>query len=211
MLKFWGLPGLLDSARGFRHAGRMSLAALLISFLALAVAVVTLPTAFQMWWGRPCLDIQFNTARREGAVVLQILIFNKKIESKLLNILGVYRRDQANIYYVGARIEKSGSREFAGETRLLIDVEDGTPSYRKSLVSVFPATSLVAFHGYGKESAHLVNNKKKADPKPIEPGEYECEVVVHYDDKKCKAQNRLCVGDSYSDTYWSLRKDDSGS
>ena len=107
-------------------------------------------------------------------------------------------------------MEKSGSRELVGETRLLIDVEDGTPSYRKALPAELPAIVRVAFHGYGKESAHLAS-KKNADPKPIEPGEYECKVVVHYDNKKCRAQNRLFVGDSYSDTYWSLRKDDSGS
>ena len=180
---------------------------LCVSSLALGAAVVTLPTAFQMWWGRPSLDIQFNTARREGVVVLQCLIFNKKIKSKLLRFLGVYRRDQANINYVGARIEKSGSRDLVGESRLLLDVEDESPSYRKTLAAGFPATATVAFHGYGKESAHLDSNKKKTDPKPIEPGEYECEVVVHYDNMEYKTRNRLIVGNIYSDTYWRPRKD----
>jgi len=74
----------------------MILAALLVSIIALALAIVALPTVFQMFFGRPQLRIVFEETDIDIGRRLECRIYNVAVQNRILKLIGV-RRDQAVI------------------------------------------------------------------------------------------------------------------
>lgn len=85
----------------------MEVAAFVISIVALAVAVVTLPTVFQMWFGRPLLNIKVQEHNRStGQKDFMCEIYSSPVDFMLLRKIGVTRDDIT----VGAGFEVSEFR-----------------------------------------------------------------------------------------------------
>lgn len=66
-------------------------AAFVISLCALVVAVMTLPTVFQMLWGKPRIKYRFGKTDDKDGMVLSCELINKPITNHILKILGVRR------------------------------------------------------------------------------------------------------------------------
>ena len=54
-----------------------------LSVVAFGIGLMTLPTAFKMWWGKPTPDMRFATDRRESGVGLKCFITNDQVNSPL--------------------------------------------------------------------------------------------------------------------------------
>ena len=52
-----------------------------LSAIAFGLAVVTLPTAFQMWWGRPAINVEFSADRMDVGTSLKCYIYNDFIKT----------------------------------------------------------------------------------------------------------------------------------
>ena len=72
----------------------MVVAAFTISVIALVLAIIALPTVFQMVWGRPNVDVIFTDSKdkRNQRKYLHCQIVNLPLENRLLQRFGVYRR-----------------------------------------------------------------------------------------------------------------------
>lgn len=67
----------------------MALWALIVGILALGVAIMVLP---QMIWGKPVINLSFESRRERNLIKLFCEITNQPIENKFLKKIGVYRR-----------------------------------------------------------------------------------------------------------------------
>ena len=111
------------------------MAALIISIVALVVALMALP-----FWGRPKLIIDFGVQEVKGGKVLQGELYNDPIRSRLLQILGI-RRIVAEDVVVHFNIEKDGNggKTIAEVIPSLISHAGTAPAQRIILPpSIFP-------------------------------------------------------------------------
>ena len=69
----------------------MSWAGFWLGVVALLISLVTLPTALQMFFRRPKVEIEFDSNYLDGMHRLKCHIFNRGIKSKFLRRLGVVR------------------------------------------------------------------------------------------------------------------------
>jgi hypothetical protein len=69
----------------------LSWAGFWLGVVALVVSLASLPTALQMFFGRPKIEIEFDSDSIEGVHRLRCYIYNRGIKSKLLRRLGVVR------------------------------------------------------------------------------------------------------------------------
>jgi len=70
-----------------------------IALSALGLAALTLPTFFQMFWGRPNITFWFNRIEDERDTLLLVHIYNFPIANRALSSLGV-KRDEAHFHIV---------------------------------------------------------------------------------------------------------------
>jgi hypothetical protein len=62
-----------------------------LSVVASVIGLVTLPTAFQMFWGRPKIELTFHETRTDGYALMRCYISNEPINSRVIRKLGVSR------------------------------------------------------------------------------------------------------------------------
>ena len=62
--------------------------------LGLGIGIVTLPTAFQMFRGRPKLRITFDTTEVQNKVLLRCGIRNEPINNNYLRILALFAHER---------------------------------------------------------------------------------------------------------------------
>ena len=84
--------------------------ALFAGIIALGLALMALPTVFQMIWGRPRMAIDYNIRELEGGRVLQCTIQNIPIRNKILRTLGV-RRMPAEDIMAGFQIKECNTQQ----------------------------------------------------------------------------------------------------
>jgi len=97
----------------------MALAALIIGSIALGVAILTLPTVFQMIWGRHRIAVGFDIEEFESIRVLKCVIYNNPVKNRLLRWLGV-RRAVAEDIVADFFIEELGSHRVISPQKMPI-------------------------------------------------------------------------------------------
>ena len=140
----WDFEGV-DQAAGESQDWRMepppillAWAGIVLSIIAIGIGLMTLPTAFQMWWGKADLEIEFIDDSNDSSRSLRCQIKNKPLTCKLLQVLGV-TRDVALGLQVKASVteEKTGTcvwsknlelRRIYRDPSMLIDLHVGTPA-----------------------------------------------------------------------------------
>ena len=170
-----------------------------VSLIAFGAAVVTLPTAFQMWWGRPSLSVEFKTGRYDSGVHLGCRIENAHITNKVLRILRV-TRETARAVKLRAKISVSGSGEIIGRTVPNISVEGMPQSSRVDLHPGVPAFAQLIFQRQGG-AAGIGPPKDDGGPiAELDPGEYDCEVTVECGTKYFGVRATFSVEDNLNNT-----------
>jgi hypothetical protein len=182
----------------------VAVVALVISFVALAAGVVTLPTAFQMFWGRPTIVFEFSEIVGEHGKELVCGLSNAPIESKILRRLGVHR--EMAIVTAKFRVCEAGSNHIVMDTAQarLIDIAGGnsTGSIRGTVSDqIFPLTFQCAFHPRESAQAMAVDPWGKAVT-PLLPGRYRVDVDVICGDTIFSKRRDLTVGNTPLLTYW---------
>ena len=166
---------------------------LFMSILALGVAIMTLPTAFQMWWGRPSLDVEFKTDRSTRAVALRCLITNELIATWWHRKAGVIR-DAAHDVRGSFTIRKGGTNELIFPGRL---------PFHADLRAGVPVSSVIALQFFEKEMAQTRNHESDDESLMLPPGEYECELKLMWSQGGGITKNRTFrVAKNVDGTYW---------
>ena len=176
----------------------MVLAAFLISLLALVVALMTLPTAFQMWWGKPAVSVECTTDRRESGVGLKCLIWNRPVKGWRKKL--AYRETANNLCIIFTI--RDGKGELVGSMiRPTINVENGTPSVRVDLHAGLPGIAVMCLQETGQQEAEINDESKNIT---VGSGEYKCELKVVWDRGSTTIKKRFIIGKSIDETYWSV-------
>ncbi|MXW90492.1 MAG: hypothetical protein F4Z47_01705 [Rhodospirillaceae bacterium] len=167
-----------------------------LSLIAFGLAVVTLPTAFQMWWGKPHLTITFRREGVEAGAVLFLSVSNKPVKNKLLRSIGV-RRDAAQNVGAIAEIRESGTNRFIGRKTLELSVNRGERSFRVNIFPKSPALAFLIRHKHGEENAEFSDGKIE-----LPQGEYMCELNIIWREEKIVQRRTFAVGGSINNTRW---------
>lgn len=175
--------------------------ALALSVVALLLAAVTLPTTFQMWWGRPRLQIEFKRERVRSGVGLICRIVNVPIRRRVLRWLGV-RRDTARGVGVTAEIRQSGSGQFVGRSQLTLTVAD-IDSFRADVPVTPPAWAIIMIHKDGAPEAQFP--QAYGSDIEVQSGEYDCTLAVTWGENKINARRTFLIGRDEDTTVWRSR------
>jgi hypothetical protein len=187
----------------------MDIAALIIAIIALAASAVTLPTAFQMFWGGPKLGINVADLDGPDGKRLACNIFNAPVKSRILRRLGVHR--EPIIISADFQICESGSNRVMLDTARasLIDIGgasgQGTP--RANLVDHIPLTFICLIHT--NDGKVIAADPQKMTSVLLPPGRYRINVSVRCGDRifsNCRRE--ITVGERPIDTYWLPLGDD---
>ena len=182
----------------------MALWALIISILALGVAIMALPTVFQMVWGRPNIGVTFidTTDKKAHRKYLHCQIINYPLENRYLQKLGVYRRpiDDVNIFFSVEDVEKH-KIVVADIMATIYTTQNDKPMISVSLpVSNIPAMiNLVEARddGYTNTMAHY---EAKNIQLPV--GEYCAVVKVKTSEIEKEFHRNFFVGNEQEDLHW---------
>ncbi len=172
---------------------------IVLSAVAFGLAVVTLPTAFQMWWGRPSLAVEFERERFDSGVGLCCRIRNAPVRNKLLSALGVVR-ETAHGVAANEIITESGSGKVLVRRRLKISVEGADPTPSVDLHTGIRAVALVVFQATDDASAVASPTTGEDSDILMGPGQYDCEVTVVCGNKNLTIHQEFVVCEGANST-----------
>ena len=167
-----------------------------IALIALGLAVVALPTVFQMFWGRPSITVEF-TRDEQGDLFCEI--YNRPVSNPFLTLLGV-RREAASIT-AGILIQNEDTQEVVlGTTIPAIVIDDQLMNLDKTHLppSHSPlSTMIVQISGHGA-GAYNSNGQRIQLP----TGTYRMEMIVTAGENKTKKQRNFVVTTEPRNSYW---------
>ncbi len=176
---------------------------LIAGLTALLVAVMTLPTAAQMIWGKPNIEISFKERgdKRENTLFLSCLFYNRPIENRFLRILRVYRRavDSMSVFFSIENIRES--RMVVTDIIAQIYSTHDTPKASVSLpTSILPTTiDLVKAMHNGKANTIAHYEPKNID---LPAGKYRAIIRIETSEKENKYSKEFTVGLKPEDLRW---------
>ena len=182
----------------------MATIAFIISVIALAVAIMALPTVFQMIWGRPNIGVKFidTTDKRAHRKYLHCQIINYPIDNRLLQKLGVYRRpiDDVNIFFSVEDIE-THKMVVTDIMATIYTTQNAKPMISVSLpVSNIPAMiNLVEARDDGYTNT-IANYEAKNIQLPV--GKYCANIRVYTSEKETEYRRNFVVGSKQEDLHW---------
>jgi hypothetical protein len=153
----------------------MVAASLILSIIALIVGVVTLPTVFQMWFGRPRIETKVRHQEWSDQKRFICEIYNSYIDSKVLRTIGV-SRDDVTISAGYEILEAGTNRTVVNQNRaMLYPLSDvGSKGLRIRLEDAFPAAFVCMIYTNGKLFVQLDNGEEKE----LSSGRYIVHVVI---------------------------------
>ena len=172
-----------------------------LSVVAFGIGLMTLPTAFQMWWGRPTIDVKFTVDRREGMVGLKCFLTNPPVRGWRKK-LGVYRETANNLCII-LTIREGGTKLLVADmARPRINVERGESAIRVDLHSGLPGIAVIFYQAADDKGAKINSKQDESDDPIIEPGEYECYVKVVWANGSIDKIARCIIGRTIDETRW---------
>src|SRR4030043_449437 len=187
----------------------MVLAAFIISILALIVAVVVLPTAFQMIGGRPKIIINFEdwtTITGKQDRVLQCDLQNEPIRWGILHWLGVRRMTADDVSVRFLITEEEGRKPiFNGLYERVLNSPSGTESRHISLPpSIASASFGIVEVKKGKVMFRNEGNDFIFIPKGngLKPGIYSVIIFLLVDGNETQKEKNFVVTKKPPFAYW---------
>jgi len=165
----------------------MEIASFVIGIIALVIGLVTLPTAFQMWWGQPKFQIKFDKSLEDNGLTLLFAVHNLPIKSALLRFLGVVRVAPA----IGATytISEFGTNKIiASHKRVKLQTDIDDAKYTVRLESVLPGVATFLMYVNGHPRLFDYHNDEIIS---IEPGEYVIRASIIYIDTLYEKSARI--------------------
>ena len=172
-----------------------------LSAIAFGVGFVTLPTAFQMWWGKPAIAVQFDTDRRETGAYLKCYIYNDYVKNRALKLLGV-RREPAHEVAGTVTIREHPTGKVIGQARLRLNVEKGGSSVRADIHVGLPAIAVIVYYEKNDGGARLRDHEEGVEDQLIGQGEYEAALDIHWGQHSIRRKKLFFVGQNDERTNW---------
>ncbi len=173
-------------------------AGIIFGIAGFVLAAMALPTALQMFFGRPKVSVEFKSPVIDGVIVLQCHILNRPVKNRLLRSLGVTRQST----HMNASIsvyEHGTNRPFRVHGMLLINHGAGPATERAEVTSNWPA--IVAPFYKMKDAATFVTNNYGAVELPA--GYYVTKLSLICENREIIAiEKGLYVGKDPDELWW---------
>lgn len=184
----------------------MEVVALVISILALVVAAMTLPTMFQMVWGKPKIAQRFVAVDEPLSITLVCEVRNEPIRNGILKRLGI-RRSPTIVTASSQLFEQGTNKPQRNVVIPHIITHDGHLGQRAIVESsISPITIPIAFvrkkdgKVFQYDSPYFETVDDLQNPLPI--GAYTIKVVLTIEDVDLTTFKNLRVADKYPYAYW---------
>lgn len=169
--------------------------------------VMTAPTIFQMFWGRPLVRTRFDRHEQGTERFLNMYLENPPVKSGLIKRLGV-RRETLQSLTVAFRISEAGSGKIIAPIRHARIYSDDDPtdagSPRISLPPTYSvAACIVVVHWDTQRNKAVVPADRLRPLLVLEPGYYLANITLIVDGDPEHIQRRFVVGQSADDLIWS--------
>ena len=172
---------------------------IVLSIIAFGFAVVSLPTAFQMWWGKSYPSVEFRSRRIDPGTGLEIIITNRPIKNTFLKRMGVYRETIHGLS-ASATITEHGTGRLVGELPLKINIVKGEAAFLVDLHAGMMAWAVPIFHG-GTSSMASLPPEEGTEPK-LQPGRYECQLELSWSRGVFRTRRTFTAGNHTDRTFW---------
>jgi hypothetical protein len=173
----------------------------IMSIVALVMAVVTLPTVFQMYGGKPSIDVSPNVHDIKGVRVLRFFIRNRPVTSRFLKTIGVVR--QATDILVNFNVCEAGSgKVVTNMVRAQLRNERHERAMQISLASYIPAiVALIICDEEG--SSKIITEEELSAGVPVTRGRYRIQFnIIYAHNRHFKFTAEFSVGNKPEDPYW---------
>lgn len=181
----------------------MVTAAFIISLIALGVGAMTLPTAFQMWWGKPRLELDLKAREIMGVQTLKCHITNGPIKNKFLRWLGVVRQstDVLGMFQVS---EAGSGKILASGVRAKFSSErDEGLRYQATISSVIPIAAPIVVSKNGRTRIYEGDADEHQDDIVLPRGRYKMTItIVHSHDVIERFRAEFVVGLKSEEVQW---------
>ncbi|WP_332445768.1 hypothetical protein [Dehalococcoides mccartyi] len=176
----------------------MVVAAFIISLIALAIALMALPTVAQMICGKPRISIQYNVREDLGYRQLQGEIYNLPITKGVLNLLAVRRMTAEEVMVEWTIKESKSLREVFPGTDRKRNWDAGNVFRITRVASNIPFKfDIVAAFDNGKQV------KPSGDPNIVLPiGRYRVDVQFSVEGKKISQYREFVVTNEHPYVDW---------
>ena len=172
-----------------------------LSAIAFLVGIVTLPTAFQMWWGKPRLQFEFERKRIRDGVGLNCSITNEPVSNRILKWAGVIRH-AANKVRITVTIRDNGTRQFVAREKTPIKVENEERSYSVDLYPSSRSLVIIVMQNDGSSSGEIDAPGSEDGKIDIPPGEYECTLGVKWGQDSVSKTRVFYINKNVEATRW---------
>ncbi|HEY4374895.1 MAG TPA: hypothetical protein VGN52_23440 [Burkholderiales bacterium] len=172
----------------------------------LVVAIMALPSVFQMLWGRPQINFELASRMENGASVLCCKLFNQPIKNRILIWMGV-KRESANIYgaYKIWNVE-AGRFVFTDVIQPLLVTQEDNAIHLELRPGVLGAAFAVICVAEG--NAYVVQNEKQIKNPEIEkgtvlsPGNYRVPIIIFCGEAKFIKSAEFVITADPMNSYW---------
>lgn len=179
---------------------------IVLSFIAFGIAIVALPTIFQMFWGRPTLEVEFTRATKDQQRMLGVFVRNPPVKFKPLKRLGI-RRDSIQSLTASFQISEAGSGTVVASIREALFYTDEelepVPRERISLPPTFSvATSFPVAMWMNDGKDVVVAPDRLRDVLSLQPGLYRAKITIMVDGEPSRYERKFVVGAKADDLVW---------
>jgi hypothetical protein len=174
-----------------------------LGIIGVGLALLALPTVFQMIWGRPRIEFEFEERTEDGKKVLACRIFNRAVKNPVLKFLKV-RREVAHISAAYTVHNDATGNRIVSLTQPIFVTQRGhskeielAPTITGALVGIVFANDQGVF---AAEAAHGQSGDQPATLLP--PGTYSVPLVVFCGEEPFSISRSFVVTQRPLDSYW---------
>ncbi len=179
----------------------METAGLVVGLVALAVAIMAIPTIFQMLFGRPNLSFEADEFTGPDGKILVIAIKNEPVKNKFLLWMGVER--EAGDILAFFEIQEHGTRKFLA--RSVSGLLQCAPMRTIGLLARSLPGFSVGLTIIGTKDGKATIVDARGNPIPIGEGHYTASIDIIRGQKTYKIAQAFTVGKADHQTIWYQR------
>jgi len=170
-----------------------------------AIAMAT-PTIFQMFWGRACIETDFEVSAMGSERSLVILLKNPPIKSRILGLLGV-KRETVQSLTAEIRISEFGSKKIIVPIRHARLFSDEDTSDKGSNRMMLPPTysvaaSIMVAMWDNKNKKAVILGDRPRQPLLLGAGYYYAQIIIFVDGEPKEFSRQFVVGKNADDLIW---------
>ena len=170
-----------------------------------ALAMAT-PSIFQMFWGRPIVETQFEKYAEKTERALLIFLSNPPVKKRILRVFGVKRETVQNLT-AEIRISEVGSKKVIVPIRHARIYSDDDSSDIGSNRIVLPPTfsvaaSIMVVRWDSQKNKAVIPGDRLRQPLLLDEGYYRADIIIFVDGDPKTISRQFVVGQNADDLIW---------